>query len=122
MFARRLFLVAAALAAACNHVPSQRVNGSIDGVVYLTAPVGGATVTAYALDPQTGQTIDPQTKMPAQTELGHSAPSGGDGSFHVELGGYTGLVLLSARGANASYVEPATGQTVTWDAAEQLLG
>ena len=92
----------------CGDAESQtgRVAGTLDGFVYATAPVSGAVVTAYRVDPMTGR----QAAQVAQSE-----PTTPDGHFHLELGPYYGPLLVVARAAGASYTEPATGLQVQWD-------
>lgn len=99
----------------CSRKPpssAMQVAGTIDGFVYLTAPVGGVVVTAYPIDLETGMVSD--------QVLAQSAPTTADGAFHLDLGIYFGPLYLSARGIGASYVEPSNGQTITWDAAQAL--
>ena len=99
----------------CNGAPQPAgvVDGSLSGIVYFTAPVGGVVVTAYSYDPKTGE---------KGTEIARSDPTMPDGSFKVDLGIYFGPVMLEARGNGATYVEPATSQKVSWDAAQALRG
>jgi len=87
-------------------------NGTIDGVVVVTAPVTGAVVTAYSFDPDTGA---------RGAQLASSEPTAEDGAFHLDLGIHYGPIVLSARGVGATYVEPATGVTVAWDSTTELL-
>jgi hypothetical protein len=90
---------------------SEQVGGALTGFVYVSAPVGGAVVTAYVYDSQTGA---------LGREVAHSKPTAADGLFLLDLGLYVGPLRLVARGQGASYIEPATGETVMWDAAHSL--
>jgi hypothetical protein len=89
-----------------------RVNATIDGLVYITGPVAGARVSAYAWDLKTGERGELLAQSEATSETG---------AFHVELGNYAGPILLVARGIGATFVEPASG-TVTWDSQTELRG
>jgi hypothetical protein len=80
----------------------------------MTAPVQGATVTAYSYD---------LARQEQGTPLGVSTATSAGGAFHIDFKGPAPeAVLLVARGANASYREPASGQTVSWDADTTLRG
>src|SRR5262245_45904215 len=98
---------------ACNEVPKPvgPVEGTIAGVVYISAPVGGVIVSAYGYDHGTGE----KGMLIAQSET-----TGADGHFVVPLGVYYGPVLLEVLGPSGSYIEPATGKTVTFDSATRL--
>jgi hypothetical protein len=106
-------LAAALLGLSCGERPEPEgvVNGRIEGAVWLTGPVAGAMVSAYALDLATG--VEGEL-------LGQSAATEDDGRFHIELGNHTGPVLLIARGVGARYVEPASGIAATWDSSTEL--
>jgi hypothetical protein len=98
---------------ACGSRPKAAgtVAGALSGHVFVTGPVRGAIVSAYHYDPRTGRRL---------SEIAQSDPTTEDGSYEVALGIEDGPVLLVARGAGASYVEPATGATVTFDVAAEL--
>jgi hypothetical protein len=91
--------------------PAGDVNGTIDGVVVLTAPVGGVVVAAHAYDVATGA---------LGAEVAHSDPTGPDGQFHLDLGIAFGPMMLIARGSGATFTEPSTAAQVSWDAAQSL--
>lgn len=104
--------------AACGSDSSgipQSLSRSVDGVVYVTGPVTGATVFVYALDLHTGA---------PGTLLAESVPTAEDGRFSVNLGHqYGGAVLFVAKGGGvASYAEPSTGGTVVFDSLARLRG
>ena len=106
-------LVCALFYCACsdNDGTGRHVSGSIDGLVVIAAPVGGAIVTAYPYDRATGV---------RGSAIASSDPSDSSGAFHLPLGIYFGPILLVARGPGASYVEPTNGDTVPWDQALEL--
>lgn len=85
--------------------------GSISGVVYVTGPVAGAIVSAFAFDAETGELGE---------LIADAEPTAADGSFTVELGNWDGEVLLVARGAAAAYVEPASGANAIFESATVL--
>lgn len=112
MTLRTLLSLAVIAATGCSAFePAGQVQGTIDGVVTLTAPIGGVIVTAYPYAPDTGT---------PGAEIAHSDPSGPDGAFHLDLGIYFGPLVLIGRGAGATYTEPSTTTQVTWDAAQSL--
>src|SRR5262249_38282767 len=85
------------------------VNATLDGNVFVTGPVAGVVVSAYALGLDDG----------AQGALvAASAPTDDAGAYHLDLGSYHGPLLLVARG-DGTYVEPATGVMVRWDASSE---
>jgi hypothetical protein len=87
----------------------------VEGVVYVTGPVAGATVFAYALELTTGE---------PGTLLAESSPTAVDGRFTLDLAHKNhGPVLFVAKGAGvASYAEPSTGGTVVFDSVARLRG
>lgn len=108
----RLVPIFLLLLGGCHPVPpGTPASGTISGAVYMTAPIGGVVVTAYSVNPATGALGD---------AIGSSSPTAADGSFSIDLGVYYGPLLLEARGLGATYTEPASGTTVTWDAAQTL--
>jgi hypothetical protein len=86
------------------------VNATLDGSVFVTGPVNGVVVSAYALDLDQGA---------EGALLAQSMPTDDSGAYHLDLGSYHGALLLVARGGGA-YVEPATGVMVHWDATTEL--
>jgi len=100
-----------AIAACDSFEPAGDVAGTIEGVVVLTSPVGGAVVAAHAYDLATGT---------LGAEVAHSEPTGPDGQFHLDLGIAFGPIMLVARGSGATFSEPSTLTQVGWDAAQSL--
>lgn len=112
---KKLFLTlpSVLLVAACTNSPNPvgDVNAMIDGRVYLTGPVAGVIVTAKRLDVTTGAIGE---------DLAAAAATDATGAFHLELGNAEGPIVLVARGASASYVEPASGISAAWDISTEL--
>ncbi len=113
MNTRWLFGALMAVTSACseNTGTGKYVHGSLDGVVVLSAPAGGMLVTAYAYDETTGD---------RGVEVAHSDLTDEQGTFHLDLGIYSGPLLLLARGNPGTTTEPATGNPVAWDDALAL--
>ena len=87
------------------------VNAMLDGAVFVTAPVAGVVVSAYALDLDDG--------APGGL-VAQSMPTDESGGYHLDLGSFHGPLVLIARGVGGTYVEPATGVSVHWDTSTEL--
>jgi len=98
---------------ACAGRPTEQgaVNATLDGNVFVTGPVEGVVVSAYALDLDDGA----QGSLIAQ-----SMETDDHGAYHLDLGTYHGPLLLVAQGVGGTYIEPATAITAHWDASTQL--
>jgi hypothetical protein len=109
----QVLVLAALLSLSCGERPATqgKVNATVDGVVWMTGPVTGAVVSAYALDLDKG--------TPGEL-VGQSKPTDSSGAYHVDLGNHVGPLVLVAKGVGASYVEPATGVAVSWDSSTTL--
>src|SRR5262249_38153768 len=106
---RALFLCLAACAS--RPVDSGMVNATIEGRVFVTGPVAGVVVSAYALDMSDGARGD---------LVATSTPTDESGAYHMDLGSFHGPLILVARGAGGTYTEPATGIVAHWDATTEL--
>jgi len=107
----RTLLLCCCCAAACADGPSTEPSaGRLSGSLWVTGPVQGATVSAYALDVQTG----------APGALVGQAVTDPRGHFELDTGIHRGPVLLDAGGAAAQYVEPASGAEARFEAATRL--
>ncbi|MFH0900251.1 MAG: Ig-like domain-containing protein, partial [Pseudomonadota bacterium] len=92
-------------ALACS--PSPRLaNGRLEGVVWMSGPLTGAKVVAFAADDE---------GAPIGESLGTSAPSGDDGSFGLWLGPGHGTIVLRVEGGEATYQDAATSSRATLD-------
>ena len=68
------------MAWACSRPePAGQVDGTLDGTVFITAPVGGVVVTAYRYDKQS---------CALGAEITHFDPTTADGAFHLDPGIY----------------------------------
>jgi hypothetical protein len=88
------------------------VNAALDGTVFVTGPVAGVVVSAYAVNLDDGA---------AGALIAQSTPTDSAGAYHLDLGSAHGPLLLVARGYG-TYVEPATAVMVRWDAGTELRG
>ena len=114
MFRRIVLSALVSLASACGGgrpMEEGTINAGIDGYVYVTGPVTGVVVSAHALALDTGA---------EGAALGESDPTDSSGAFHVDLGNYTGPLVLVVHGAGGSYVEPASAVTVHWETTTEL--
>jgi hypothetical protein len=104
----RVLRILVPLLVACSNRPADpaMVQATIDGNVFVTGPVAGVVVSAYALDLDDGS----QGGLIAQ-----SMPTDDSGAYHLDLGSTHGPLVLVAHGVNGTYVEPATGVMAHWD-------
>jgi hypothetical protein len=101
--------------AACGGRPDAgrtSAGGILEGAVYVTGPVEGATVTAYELDLKTGAVGSPIAVA--------EAPTDSEGKFSLALGLYNGALLLEATGVAARFIESATGTETRFEEGTRL--
>jgi hypothetical protein len=92
--------------------PTEFVNGTVSGHVYVTAPVDGALVSIYAWDPATNT----RGFLLAQAETDLA------GFYTADLGAHHGGLLVLALGSDAAYIEPASGERIEWSSSTALRG